>query len=205
MAFTVVALRAEVVAALAAGDEGTTWSDALVDAALRRALQAIDQFGPTYEATHVVSVAGATQNLAALPGLAEVTGLAWPWHERAIFEACSVRWRSVGEAGVVQLRSALPAVGDALRVRYRKAHTLEGLDDAVTTTLPVYLRATLALGGALYAAQLRARQAIENPALPEATVAHLQAWTADLERAFFVDLVALTRTQANPVWDGAGL
>ena len=51
MPFTVVELRTEVVAALAATGDESTWDDALLDGALRRALRAIDEFGPIYEAT----------------------------------------------------------------------------------------------------------------------------------------------------------
>ena len=205
MPFTLVALRAEVLTALAALDDNATWDDALLDEALRRSLRALDAYGPVYEATHTVSVAGAEQDLRALPGLLEVTGLAWPWWEGQIFEGAAQRWRTLGEAGRVQLRSSCPAVGDALRVRYRKAHSLEGLDDATATTVPAALRALLAMGGACYAAQLRARQAIENPALPVDSVERLRAWATELERAFFVELLARTRNEANPVWEGVGL
>ncbi len=204
MPFTLVALRAEVLAALAS-DDGATWSDALLDEALRRSLRALDRFGPVYEATHTVSVAGADQDVSVLPGLLEVTGLAWPWMEEQPFEVAVQRWRTLGEVGRVRLRSGCPAVGDALRVRYRKTHSLEGLDGATATTVPAALRATLAMGGACYAAQLRARQAIENPALPADSVERLRAWATELERAFFVELLACTRSEANPVWEGVGL
>ena len=205
MEYTLTELRAEVVAALAGGDETATWSNALVDAALRRALQAVDRLGPVYEATHTVTTAGAEQELSALPGLLEVTGLAWPWHEGIAFEESAVRWRTVGEATKVRLRSGVPAVGDALRVRYRKAHTLEGLDGASTTSLPAELRASLALGGACFAVQLRARQAIENPALPRETVAWLRAWAEALEHDFVAELVGRTRSQSDLIWEGVGL
>ncbi len=205
MAFTVTEVRGEVRSALAAADDATTWDDALVDGALRRALRAIDEFGPVYEATFVVVTAGAEQDLRSLPGLAELTAIAWPWQEGGCFEELAVRWRSIGEAGRIRLRSAIPAPGDALRVRYRKAHALQGLDGAAATTLPDSLRATLALGGACYAAQLRGRQAIENPALPVATVEQLSTWAADIERAFFVDLVGRARSESSPVWDAVGL
>ena len=82
---------------------------------------------------------------------------------------------------------------------------LEGLDGAAATTLPAALRATLALGGACYAAQLRERQAIENPALPAATVEHLRAWATAMERDFFVDLVGRARSESGPVWEAVGL
>ncbi len=175
MAYTVAELRSEVLAQLAASGDSATWTDALLDGALRRGLRAIDAYGPVYEATHTVTVAGAEQDLRALPGLCAVTGLAWPWREGALFEEAAVRWRALGEGGQVRLRTGTPAVGDALRVRYRKAHALQGLDGAAATTLPDALRPTLALGGACYAAQLRERQAIENPALPPDTV-HAPAW-----------------------------
>ncbi len=205
MAYTLTELRAEVVAALAGGDETATWNSALVDAALRRALQTIDQLGPVYEATHTVTTAGAEQVIVALPGLLEVTGLAWPWREGSAFEESAVRWRTAGEPSTVWLRSGVPAVGDALRVRYRRAHTLEGLDGASATTLPADLRASLALGGACFAVQLRARQAIENPALPRDAVAWLRAWAESLERDFIAELVGRTRSQSDPLWEGVGL
>lgn len=205
MPFTVVALRAEVVAALAAAGDTATWSDLLLDEALRRALRAIDEFGPVYEATLAVVTAGAEQELSGLSGLIEVTGLAWPWQEGRLFEEVAVRWRTLGEPGRVRLQTGVPAAGDLLRVRYRKAHALEGLDSASATTVPSALRGSLALGGASYAAQLRTRQAIEHPALPPETVERLHTWAAEMERAFFVDLVGRTRGASNPVWEAVGL
>lgn len=205
MPFTVVELRAEVLAALAAAGDTATWTDLLLDEALRRALRAIDEFGPVYEASVTVATAGPEQDVSALPGLVEVTGIAWPWQAGRSFEEAAVRWRTLGEPGRVWLRTDAPSAGDLLRVRYRKAHTLEGLDDATAASLPSALRGTLALGGACYAAQLRERQAIENPALPAEAVERLRIWAAEVERAFFVDLVGRARGGSNPQWDAVGL
>ncbi len=204
MSFGLTELRADVDALLAATIDTPTWSAALKDAAIRSTLQHYDLQGPIYEADLPVTTAGHEQPLGALAGLLLVELIAWPWHDGLAIEERAAHWRLVGPA-TVRFDSVAPQVGDLLRVRYRRTHTLAGLDGAADTTVPDAHRFVLAEGAAAAALALRLRQISENPALPGAAAAQLQALHEAHASRFVWLLERMQGAALGPVWAGVGL
>ena len=207
MPFTLTDARADLDALLATAVDAATWTSALKDEALRAALSAFSLLGPVYESTVTLAAGGAEQALAALiPGLLTVEALAWPWADGLPLDAQAVAWRPAGAPGSVLIAGGgVPAAGDAARVRYRCAHTLNGLDGAAATTVPDAYRLTLAAGAAEAACGLRLRQIGENPAIPAAAAAALEAARARYARAFAEMLALLVARSPRPSWPGIGL
>jgi len=160
---TITEYRAGMRAVLATSVDPGTWTDALLDAGLRRALHYLAEHGPPAETT-LACVARREQDLSGVAGLLGVAAVGWPWVEaEAIFR--HVRWRWAG-LGVVSIEGGVPAEGDALRLRYWVQQQISGLDGAAATTVPAALREALVTGAAGYVLLQRLRQVGEHPAPP---------------------------------------
>lgn len=204
MAFDLEDAREDVVRMLGGEVDAETWSTPLLDEALRQALRAYSLHGPAYEVDLTVDVSGHEQDLSAIADLLAIECVAYPWHDGLLIEDQAVRWRRVG-AFSVRLDGVRPMAGETLRVRYRRAHTVDGLDGASTTTLVDAHRSTLAAGVAGYAIALRLRQISENPALPLAAARDLEGLRLRFDAIFVEELDLLTGVTAGPVWARVGL
>lgn len=203
MSFTITELRVDIKARLAAAIDGATWTDAILDAGLRQALEQVSIRGPAVEAD-CAAAAGREQDLSALAGLFMVEAVAWPWDAEARLAERAVRWRYVEAPERIRLERASPAAGDTLRVRYRRSHSIDGLDGATTTSIPDVWRGMVAAGAAAYAARLRTRQLSEQPALPLDAGSVLRRWSDRGEEEFLAQIDATLRVP-GPVWGGVGL
>jgi hypothetical protein len=204
MPFTLTELRSDLDAALANSVDASTWGTALKDQAVREALLIYSLHGPAYEADLPVTTAGHEQDLGALPNLLAVEVVAYPWHDGLLIEDQAVRWRMVG-ATRLRVDRVAPQVGETLRVRYRRIHSVAGLDGAAATTVPDSHRATLALGATAAALGLRLRQMSENPAIPREAAAGVEAVRRERAGAFEAALERLQGEVRSPVWAGVGL
>lgn len=204
MSFTLTDLRGDVDALLADAVDPLTWSAALKDAAIRSTLQQYSLQGPAYEADVTVASAGYEQSLVALAGLLAVELIAWPWHDGLRIEEQAVRWRLVGPT-TVRFDRVAPQAGDLLRVRYRRSHTLAGLDGASETTVADAHRFVLAEGATAAALALRLRQISENPALPREAAPLLEGLHEVRARHFVWLLERMQGGGQEPVWAGVGL
>lgn len=204
MPFTLTDLRADVDALLANGVDPATWSTALKDGGMRQALLVYSLQGPAYEADVIVTTAGHEQDLSALTGLLVIETIAWPWNDGLLLEDSAVRWRQAG-ATTVRLDRAAPQAGDVMRVRYRRLHTIQGLDGAAQTTVPDVHRGAVAVGAAAGALGLRLRQISENPALPREAAPLLQRLRDEHEAQFVWLLERMQNRARNPVWAAVGL
>lgn len=195
--------RSEVRALLASAVDATTWTDALVDAALRRGLQSYDA-RQLYEGDFTVTTTGHTQDLSGLAAdLNEVLAVAYPWHAHCDFDRAAVRWRRAGDHTVI-LPGFAPQAGDVVRVRYTRRHGVAGLDAAAATTVPLRHRFLVCLAAAWWACELRRRQISENPAAPQDAAAILAATAAALRTEFFQTLTLL-QNGSQPAWSTLGL
>lgn len=199
MSFALTDLRSDIDALLANAVDAATWTDALKDGAIREALLIYSLRGPAFEADVVVTLAGHEQELGVLPGLLVIEAIAWPWHDGLLIEDQAVGWRIVGPSAVRMDRVA-PQVGDILRVRYRRTHTVAGLDGAAQTNVPDSHRGLLAEGAAAAALALRIRQVSENPAIPAQSVAVLRAEHQRREAQFTWLLEQMQGGSRLPVW-----
>lgn len=195
--------RSAVRALLAATVDQETWTDALIDTALRRGLAAYDGRN-VYESDFIVTTAGHTQDLATLaPDLKDILSLAYPWYPHSRYDRATVRWRGVGDQRVV-LGGYAPQVGETIRVRHTRRHTIENLDGATATTVPDRHLHLVALAGAWWACELRRRQLSENPAVPHTAAAVLGELAATLRADFFAVLETIQHG-AQPEWSTIGL
>lgn len=203
MTFALTDLRTDLAALLGSAVDSETWSDDLLDEGCRQALQFYNLMGPIYETSLSVTTAGHEQDVSAIAGLVTVEGVAWPWFDGALFEDEAMRWRMVAPT-TLRLDRHAPAVGDLLRIRYRKAHTVSALDGAATTTVVDAHRGALVLGAAAQVLTIRIRQISENPALPRETPLLLADLRDDLQQAF-ARRMALCEGGRAPAWVRMGL
>lgn len=204
MTFTLTNARADLAEALAAAVDAETWSEALKDEAIRQALRSYNLQGPAYEADVSVTVAGHEQSLAGIADLLTIECVAWPWRDGLMIEDSAVHWRRIGD-DTIRIDRHAPQVGDTIRVRYRRLHTINGLDGATLTTVSDKHRTLLATGAASFAVTLRLRQISENPAVPDAAAEELRRLRDDWEYWFYELLERLSGIAQNPVWAKIGL
>jgi hypothetical protein len=197
MAFALTDTRSDIDNLLATAVDSSTWTTAIKDEAARQALRQYDDL-PVYEASFTVSSAGEAQDLSSLTDLKQVLSLAWPWSDGAHFDSLLVRWRYTTDQ-TVYIEDGEPAVGDLIRVRYKKLHRLNNLDSAVSTTVPDRHRLLLALLAAAWACELRIRQLTENPAIPTEAIRHL----GDLAQRLRIE--AQERSRSVQTLPGAGI
>lgn len=150
---------------LATAVDSSTWPDALLDEALRLALDDINGL-IAYETDFVVSSTSYTQELSTIADINQILALAYPWVDGGDFAKLLVAWRRSG-LHTVHISEVQPANGQKLRVRYTKLHKIDDLDAAAATTAPAQVERLLLYAAASWCCVLRRRQISENPALPE--------------------------------------
>jgi hypothetical protein len=157
---------------LATAVDPSTWTTAMLDQALRMALDELNG-QLVYEGTFTVSVTGYEQDLSSMSAINSILALAYPWQDGWSFGEHLSEWRVIG-VNRVAFHSVQPAAGEVIRVRYSKLHLIQSLDAAVSTTVPDHARFLVGLWAAAYACDLRVRQLSENPALPKEAVSTLR-------------------------------
>ena len=188
---------------LAAAVDQATWTDALIDAALRRGLAAYDGRN-VYESDFSVVTTGHIQDLSTLTAdLKDILSLAYPWFSHSRYDSSTVRWRGIGDHRVV-LAGYAPQAGETIRVRHTRRHAIQNLDGASATTVPDRHLPLVALAGAWWACELRRRQVSENPAIPPAAAAILGELAASMRADFFAAL-EMIQPGAQPEWATIGL
>ncbi len=202
MPYAVADYRTRVRSILATAVDAATWTDDMVDSALREALGYASGHLPPKE-VNVTCVDGREQDLSAISDLLGIAGVGWPWDDdEAVFRGVRWRWTDINE---IHIEGGFPSGGDKLRLRYWRLLTINGLAGAVATTLPDRLLEPVAHGAAGYALFSRLRQVGEHPAPPQETGrAYVQlagAWVKVL-----VDGVAQWGGAApGPAWSDVGL
>lgn len=199
---TLIDYRADLDGRLATAVDAATWTAALKDAALRLALREYDA-RLVYESSLTVAAAGAQQDISAIAGLDEVLALAYPWQEGADFAAHTICWRYVDDQTLL-VEEVSPQVGQVIRVRHTRGHTIESLDGAVATTVPERHRPLIGLAAAAWCCELRRRQVSENPAITE-DAAQVLAELAEHFRELFQQGLARAQTGGVLRWAGVGL
>ena len=163
--------RTDVGNLLATAVDASTWTTALIDQALRMAVNALDG-QLVYESDFTVVTTGYEQDLSGITDIRNLSALAYPWQEGYNFGECLARWRLI-DVNVVYFEWIQPQEDDIIRVRHTKLHTIEDLDSATATTVPERDRPLIGLWAAAFACDLRIRQISENPAIPKEASRHL--------------------------------
>jgi hypothetical protein len=151
---------------LATAVDSTRWTTAMLDEALRNALQEFCERGPTVEVTFI-AINGYEQNIGDdVPDLYSIERLAWPYEtDRTDPTDWAVSFR-MKEHGIAILETHdEPTAGELIQVIYRRLWTIQNLDSAAATSVnDVHARVVTTLG-AYYACLLRLRQLSENSVL----------------------------------------
>lgn len=156
---TLTQLRARIAAVLV-DTAGAVFSTDTLDEALRAALADYSQAAPrTLDAVITLAASGRELDLSALAGLLRVTDVWWPYTDAAeTWPPNRVRgWYEWVDAGAPRLflssaAGAQPQAGDQVRVWYTTPHTVQDLDGAAATTVPIGHETGLVRGAAGLAA-----------------------------------------------------
>ena len=177
------------------------WEDGVLAEALAQGLADANVWLPPVEGSFTVATAGADQDINTLLPL-QVLAVAYPWTAASTWREAAVPWRLTGP-GVVTLNTAA-AVGQVLRVRYRKGCTVNGLGGASATTLPAAAERLLLLAAASHAYLIRYRQLSRRPSTAPSDLQSCKE-LADTYRRQFEQLVAGGSSEHAPAWPGIGL
>jgi hypothetical protein len=180
MANDLAGYRVDIGNLLATAVDSSTWTTAIIDQALRMALEELNT-QLIYEASFTVVTTGYQQDVSTITAINGVVSVAYPWVDGAEFGHCIVPWRMTGN-NLIYFSQSQPATGEVIRVRYTKLHAIKDLDTAAATTAPDQQRGLLGLWGAAYACDLRIRQVSENPALPKEASNHLARTAATFRK-----------------------
>lgn len=168
--------RSDVYNQLAAAADASKWTPAMLDDALRLALNELNT-QLVYETSFTVTVAGFEQDLSGITAINAVLAVAYPWVDGAEFGHCVTPFRFTG-VNQIYFTNAEPAVDEVIRVRYSKLHTIQNLDSAAATLVTDAHRALLGLTAAAIACEMRYRQAGEQYLLNAAEVFRRRAQEA---------------------------
>ena len=177
------------------------WEDGVLAEALAQGLADANVWLPPVEASFSVTTAGADQDINTLAPI-QVLAVAYPWTATSTWRDAAVPWRMTGP-GVVTLNTAATA-GQTVRVRYRKAYTVNGLGGAAATTLPAAAERLLLLAAASHAYLIRYRQLSRRPSTAPSDLQSCKE-LADVYRRQFEQLVGGGSGERAPAWPGIGL
>ena len=187
---------------LATTVDSATWTTAIVDEALRHAINLYNRL-PVYEISFTVGASGREQDLSTITDLDEILAVGYPWREGTDFAARMQDTRIIADQ-TLYFEACEPQADDVIRVRYTKQHKIEDLDSATSTNIAPRHARLLALAAASHACTLRYRQLSENPATPKEALDALSIAAAQyIDDAR--DLMASHRRGVNPKWTGTGL
>lgn len=157
---------------------GKRFSDALLTTAMRQALEQIDLRLPRTLISEVTAAAsGREQPLSGLTGCLFLVKLVYPYTSPGIRELePETQFSYVMRDGIPTVHfygDVLPQAGEVLQVHYAAQNTIEGLDGALSTTLPEMCEPALVNGAAGCACTLRAGSLVEAYGTRPAESAHL--------------------------------
>jgi hypothetical protein len=187
------------------------WPQAILDEAIRQALTAYSLAAPCEQSAVLTVPARGDLDLSSLPGLSGVTAVHWPYDtdmpaaNRITGWRC---WRDM-DKNTLELRTlpgTNPAQGDSLLVRYITGHSVDGLDGAEVSSIPLIHISLLVHGSAGYAALFRALDKVENRSYGSRRTepALLQSWANGVLERFQRELDRLRKQRSpaelQPAW-----
>ncbi len=186
------------------------FSTGVIDEGIRQALDQYNFVAPLMmEASITLSAAGREISLSTLSKLLWVVDVWWPYDSTTeAWPPNRVRgWRVYWDNAVPKLfldirEGGQPQSGDKVRVWYSARHTIEGLDSATATTIPLEHESLIVLGAAGHAAMSRAVDLIEVAGTDLYQVGLLGTWGQRKLREFTEKLKQIQRMMARsgPAW-----
>lgn len=170
----------------------TRFSDDLLAAAIRQALDEIEQRLPRLCLTEfIVTSAGREQTLTGISDCRYIISVTVPEDSgdtRELQPETGFTYLLPGGTPTLHfLGSTIPAAGERFLIVYAAGYTLEGFEDALTTSLPAELEGALVDGAAAQACLLRAGSLVgrygSDPRESARLMGISQLWRATFERA----------------------
>jgi hypothetical protein len=177
-------------------DDGTRFSTATVTAAVRAALKEINQRAPINAATLIDVVASQkdyelTDSVDAVNAIAISDILAWDAdgddHESLTYDAYNE-----DERLFFRLREA-QAAGGFILARFTIPYTVNGLDSATESTIPMFYNDILIDGACFYACQIRSVGRVETINLNQGVSQSLRDARIYYRQAFDIGLALMAR------------
>lgn len=140
------------------------WSTAALDEAIRTALEQFSKYTPDQRLTTLtLTEDGREFAIPALPGLLRLEKVWWDYDTDDPQFPPNFRQFEVWPGPVLFIDDrAIPQAGDTVRILYTAMHTIEDLDGAAETTLPLDDEGTLVTGACHFAAHSRAVELAEE-------------------------------------------
>ena len=188
------------------------WPERMLDSAVRLALRDYVDYGPIREKTLTITsaLAGLELDVSSIsPILYQLINVAYPWDDNIPWYKTQVNWREIRNQVIIMeygQKVLTPAQDEKVRLRYREAHTIAGLDSATSTTMDIPDITPFTVGCAGKACGLRAMDLAENPATSaDAIVTYNERATVYMaEFARFLSRDALA-SGMKPGWQQIGL
>lgn len=159
---------------------GSRYDTAALDAALRQALREYSEAYPDiFTFSQTVTVVGQEQSLtSAGTGIMDILQVNYPYTNQLnppLFESFYF-YRLAGAPYMRFTSPAVPQVGQVIRVRATRLHTVNNLDSATATTVAPTHEHRLAAGAAGLAALTRVSLMVESYGTRTGDSKNLQAW-----------------------------
>ena len=181
MTITLVTAQADLLSLL--GNDSALYPTTTTAEALRQALADLAQDGPHQSAILTVPTTGATLSLATLTDLLRLTAVAYHYVPGLDWRTAPPLFWGLADPVTLQLHDGRWfTAGEKALLLYQRTHTVNGLDGAVTTTVPDNWKPTLLTAAAKRATALRLRQLAESPRARE-TAAYQTLRTPHAEHA----------------------
>jgi len=173
------------------------WSTDDLDEAIRRTLELYSDRNP-HQAIVALTLEspGREIDLSTIPNLARVEKVWWDYNPDDPGSPPNWRHFEVWPGAILYIDDEdQPAAGDVVRIWYTTPHTLNGLDGAEATTIPVQDVGALVVGAAALAAQSRAIELAEELNVDRDVVDRLTAWADTQLKSFRAQI-----RQDLPAW-----
>ena len=164
----------------------TRWSTDDLDEALRTALEQYSKYKPDHALGTVdLSAAGREIDISSLSDLLRVEKVWWDYDDSDPAYPPNYRQFEVWPGDILFIDDRTePAAGETVRVWYTKMHTIEDLDSATATTVPVDDEGTIVTGACHFAAQTRAVELTEELTAHDDVIAELRKYADEQGRNF---------------------
>ncbi len=162
-------------------DTNVRWSSDDVDEAIRLALEEYSDKQP-YHAIATVTVTSASRevDISGIPGVLRVEKVWWDYDSGSPGYPPNWRQFEVWPGGILYIDDDdTPEPNDVMRIWYTSMHTVNGLDGATSTTVPVDDVPAIIHLAAAFAAQARAVELAETLTVDDDVVSRLTAWAED--------------------------
>lgn len=174
------------------------WSADELDAALGLALAELSQRLPCSRSTDLtLEQAGRSLGIGSLGGCLWVEEVWWPYSEGSCPPNPVPFEQRQGEVRL--LVADCPVAGDTVHLLYAATQTVEGLEDAATTSVPPEWRGTVAMGAAAYAALAKSAAMSREYSWPNWSAGALQRW-GETMLAFFQARLRTLRPASIQPW-----